>query len=66
MHVERRGEVVLAGPLDVSGIDPGRSVVPPGGAAEVDIVLRPFDGGIEAAGTVRAPWAGRAGAAPSR
>ena len=58
MHVERRGEVVLAGPLSASGIDPGRSVVPPGGAAEVDLVLRAFDGGIEAAGTVRAPWVG--------
>ena len=58
MHVVRSGEVVLAGPLDASGIDPGRSVVPPGAAAEVDLVLRPFHGGIEAAGTVRAPWAG--------
>jgi uncharacterized protein len=58
MHVERSGEVVLAGPLEASGIDPGRSVVPPGAEAEVDIVLRPFDGGIEASGTVRAPWVG--------
>ena len=40
------------------GHRPGRSVVPPGGAAEVDLVLRAFDGGIEAAGTVRAPWVG--------
>ncbi len=33
LHVERRGEVALAGPLQASGIDPGRSVVPPGAAA---------------------------------
>ena len=58
MHVERTGEVALAGPLEAAGIDPGRSVVPAGAAAEVDLVLRPFEGGIEAAGTVRAPWVG--------
>jgi uncharacterized protein len=58
MHVQRTGEVALAGPLEASGIDPGRSVVPAGAEAEVDLVLRPFDGGIEAVGTVRAPWVG--------
>jgi uncharacterized protein len=58
LHVERRGEVALAGPLQASGIDPGRSVVPPGAAAEVDLVLMPFIGGVEATGTVRAPWVG--------
>jgi uncharacterized protein len=58
MHVERTGEVALAGPLEASGIDPGRSVVPAGAEAEVDLVLRPFEGGVEAAGTVRAPWVG--------
>jgi uncharacterized protein len=58
MHVERTGEVALAGPLESAGIDPGRSVVPAGSAAEIDVVLRPFEGGIEVAGTVRAPWVG--------
>jgi uncharacterized protein len=58
MHVVRSGEVALAGPLDAAGIDPGRSVVPPGAAAEVDLVLRAFQGGVEATGTVRAPWTG--------
>jgi uncharacterized protein len=54
----RRGPVVLAGPLDELGIDPGRSVVPLGAEAECDITLRPFSGGIDAIGTVRAPWVG--------
>jgi uncharacterized protein len=54
----RRGPVVLAGPLDELGIDPGRSVVPLDAEAECDIVLRPFNGGIDAVGTVRAPWVG--------
>jgi uncharacterized protein len=57
-HEVRRGPVVLAGPLDELGIDPGRSVVPLDSEAEVDITLRPFDGGIDAEGTVRAPWVG--------
>jgi uncharacterized protein len=58
MHVVRRGEVALAGPLEESGIDPGRSVVPAGAEAEVDVTLTPFEGGVDVAGTVRAPWAG--------
>ena len=36
-HEVRRGEVALAGPLDEPGIDPGRSVVPAGAEAEVDV-----------------------------
>jgi uncharacterized protein len=54
----RRGPVVLAGPLDELGIDPGRSVVPRDAEAECDLTLRPFSGGIDAVGTVRAPWVG--------
>jgi uncharacterized protein len=54
----RRGPVVLAGPLDELGIDPGRSVVPLGAEAECDVTLRAFDGGIAAVGTVSAPWEG--------
>jgi uncharacterized protein len=57
-HEVRRGPVVLAGPLDELGIDPGRSVVPLDAEAECDITLRAFDGGIDADGTVRAPWEG--------
>lgn len=57
-HEVRRGEVALAGPLSGSGIDPGRSVVPGGAEAEADLVLVPFEGGIEATGTVSAPWEG--------
>jgi uncharacterized protein len=57
-HEVRRGPVVLAGPLDELGIDPGRSVVPLEAEAEADITLRPFTGGIDAVGTVRAPWVG--------
>jgi uncharacterized protein len=57
-HEVRRGPVVLAGPLEGSGIDPGRSVVPIGAEAECDVTLRPFSGGIAAVGTVRAPWVG--------
>ena len=53
-HEIRRGPVELAGPLDELGIDPGRSVVPLDADAECDITLRPFSGGIDAAGTVRA------------
>jgi uncharacterized protein len=58
MHEVRRGEVALAGPLQEAGIDPGRSVVPAGAEAEVDVTLRPFAGGIEVDGTVTAPWTG--------
>jgi uncharacterized protein len=57
-HVVRRGEVALAGPLSEAGIDPGRSVVPVGAEVEVDVNLVPFEGGIDAEGTVTAPWAG--------
>jgi uncharacterized protein len=57
-RVVRRGEVALAGPLDEAGIDPGRSVVPPGAEAECDVTLVPFDGGIDVDGTVTAPWVG--------
>ncbi len=57
-HVVRRGEVALAGPMDGAGIDPGRSVVPAGAEAEVDLELIPFEGGIQAEGSVRAPWEG--------
>lgn len=57
-HVVRQGEVALAGPMDAAGIDPGRSVVPTGAEAEVDLELIPFEGGIQAEGTVRAPWVG--------
>jgi uncharacterized protein len=58
LHEVRRGPVELAGPLDELGIDPWRSVVPVGAEAEADITLRAFSGGIEAVGTVRAPWVG--------
>jgi uncharacterized protein len=54
----RRGEVVQAGPIDEAGIDPGRSVVPAGAEIEVDVTLTPFEGGIDVAGTVTAPWSG--------
>ncbi len=57
-HEVRRGEVALAGPLHEAGIDAGRSVVPTGAEAEIDVTLTPFEGGIEAAGTVTAPWEG--------
>ena len=58
LHETRRGEVVLAGPLEEEGIDPGRSVVPAGAEAEVDVTLVPFEGGIDVEGTVTAPWVG--------
>jgi uncharacterized protein len=58
LHDVHRGPVVLAGPLDGLGIDPGRSVVPLEAEAECDITLRAFSGGIDAVGTVRAPWVG--------
>ena len=58
LHEVRRGEVALAGPLDEAGIDPGRAVVPAGAQAECDVTLRPFEGGIDAEGTVRSPWTG--------
>ena len=45
-HEVRRGEVALAGPMREAGIDPGRSVVPAGAEAEVDVMLTPFEGGI--------------------
>ena len=57
-HEVRRGEVALAGPLSEAGIDPGRSVVPVGAEVEVDVNLVPFEGGIDAEGTVTAPWTG--------
>jgi uncharacterized protein len=57
-HEVRRGEVVLAGPLQEAGIDPGRSVVPAGAEAECDVTLIPFEGGIDVEGTVSAPWVG--------
>jgi uncharacterized protein len=57
-HEVRRGEVALAGPLEEVGIDPGRSVVPPGAEAECDVTLVPFEGGIDVQGTVTAPWSG--------
>ncbi len=57
-HEVRRGEVALAGPLDDAGVDPGRSVVPAGAEAEVDVTLHPFEGGIDVEGTVTAPWEG--------
>jgi uncharacterized protein len=57
-HVVRRGQVALAGPLEVAGIDPGRSVVPPEAEAEADLELVSFEGGIQADGIVRAPWVG--------
>jgi uncharacterized protein len=58
VHEVRRGEVALAGPMHEAGIDAGRSVVPAGAEAEVDVTLTSFEGGIEADGTVRAPWVG--------
>jgi uncharacterized protein len=57
-HEVRRGPVALAGPLDLAGIDPGRSVVPAGAEATCDVTLQAFSGGIEVAGTVAAPWVG--------
>jgi uncharacterized protein len=57
-HEVRHGPVVLAGRLDELGIDPGASVVPLEAEAEADLTLRPFTGGIDAVGTVRAPWVG--------
>ena len=48
----------MAGPLREAGVDRGRCVVPLDAEAECDITLRPFSGGIEAVGTVRAPWEG--------
>jgi len=57
-HEVRSGPVELAGPLDAEGIDPGRSVVPSEAQAQVDVTLVAFDGGIDAKGTVRAPWVG--------
>ena len=58
VHEVRRGEVPQAGPIDEAGIDPGRSVVPAGDEIEVDVTLTPFEGGIDVAGTVTAPWSG--------
>jgi uncharacterized protein len=57
-HEVRHGPVALAGPLAEPGVDPGRSVVPSGAEVECDVILRPFDGGISAHGTVTAPWEG--------
>ena len=58
-HEVRQGPVELAGPIEAEGIDPGRSVVPVGGQAEVDVALTPFEGGIDVEGTVSAPWVGQ-------
>ena len=49
---------LCAGPLEEAGIDPGRSVVPPGAEVEVDVTLVAFDGGVQVEGTVTAPWVG--------
>jgi uncharacterized protein len=57
-HVVRRGEVAQAGPLNDAGIDAGRSVVPAGTEVECDVTLTPFEGGVDVAGTVTAPWRG--------
>jgi uncharacterized protein len=57
-HEIRRGPVPLAGPLDDAGIDPLRAVVPADTDCEADVSLRPFEGGIEVAGTITAPWVG--------
>ncbi len=57
-HEVRQGTVALAGPLDLAGIDPGRSVVPEGAEAVCDVTLQAFRGGIDVAGTVTAPWVG--------
>ena len=57
-HVVRRGEVALAGPLEEAGIDPGRSVVPPGAEAEADLELISFEGGIQADGHRPGPLGG--------
>jgi uncharacterized protein len=57
-HEVRRGPVELAGPLDLAGIDPGRSVVPVGAEASCEVTLQAFSGGIDAEGTVSAPWTG--------
>ncbi|HEX3795779.1 MAG TPA: DUF177 domain-containing protein [Acidimicrobiales bacterium] len=57
-HEVRSGPVELAGPLHEEGIDPGRSVVPVGAEAQVDVMVHPFSGGYEAVGTVDAPWEG--------
>jgi uncharacterized protein len=58
VHEVRRGTVELAGPLDIAGIDPGRSVVPIDAEAEADVMLTPYNGGIDVVGTVSAPWVG--------
>ena len=58
VHEVRRGEVALAGPLDEAGIDPGRSVVPPGPRPRSMSTCASFEGGIEAGGTVARPWVG--------
>ncbi len=64
-HEVRRGEVALAGPLHEQGVDKGRSVMPTGAEAEVDVELVSFEGGIEVEGTGRARGWASAGAAPS-
>jgi uncharacterized protein len=58
VHEVRRGTVELAGPLQMAGIDPGRSVVPADAECEADVTLTPYGGGIDVAGTVTAPWEG--------
>ena len=57
-HEVRRGEVALAGPLHDKGIDEGRSVMPAGAEAEIDVELVSFEGGIQVEGLVWAPWVG--------
>ena len=57
-HEVLQGTVEMAGPLDLAGIDPGRSVVPEGAEAECDVTLQAFIGGIDVEGTVTAPWVG--------
>ena len=54
----RRGEVALAGPLEEAGIDPGRSVVPAGAEAEVDVTLVALRGRDRRQGHRTAPWVG--------
>ena len=59
VHEVRRGQVVAGRTRSTeAGIDPGRSVVPAGAEIEVDVTFAPFEGGIDVAGTVTAPWAG--------
>jgi len=65
-HEVRRGPVVLAGPLDELGIDPGRSVVPLDEEAECDITLRPLAGGSRRLAPCAPPGWGSAAGVPPR